>query len=80
MCQQGFEFVPFCIQEKDSDVDLMLGWGFLFTVWFFICGVGISSRGVTSYLWYGFFFVGWVFCIVVWDLLCVGFFYPGWVF
>ena len=63
-------------KRKDSELDLMLGWVSLFTVGFFVCSVGTSSRGVGFpccgvgfpfvglsflYLWCGFFLWGGVF-------------------
>ena len=66
------EFAPFCIQKKRFRTGSHVGWVSLFTVGFFVCGVGTSNRGVGFpfcgvgfpfvglgflYLWCGFFYL-----------------------
>ena len=69
----NLEFVPFCIQRKRLRTGSHVGWVSLFTVGFFVCGVGTSNRDVGFpfcgvgfpfvglgflYLWCGFFICG----------------------
>ena len=51
-------------KRKDSEMDLMLGWVSLFTVGFFVCSVGTSSRGV-----------GFPFCVVGFPFMGLSFLY-----
>ena len=76
--------MPLSIQENDSEVDLMLGWGLLFMVGFFIRCVGSSSCGVGFlFVVWGFYSWGWVFCIfsicgVGFSICRAGFLIVGW--